>query len=712
MKKRLVAAFVATALCSCSYSVYAEIQTVKETSTTETASGISLNVPEITHFFPGNTDYHNGGGGSAGSDTCGERTTNTNLTIGDLNKITEALIANDRALAAAIANNKGEKGDPGPAGPAGPQGPTGATGATGATGPAGPAGPAGPQGPKGDTGAKGDTGLPGPPGPPGPPGEPGPQGDQGPKGDQGAQGIQGVKGDKGDQGIQGAKGDKGDQGAQGIQGVKGDKGDKGDQGIQGAKGDKGDQGAQGIQGVKGDKGDKGDQGIQGVKGDKGDPGAANTVSAGNGIIVVPTSNTTTNVTDYKVSLNNDFTVQANPGATLPTYVSVKGSTGEVIAGNGTNKVTVDGNTGHLTGLTNTTWSGTAISGQAATEDQLSTVANTSVKNVTINTTTGDVNIIKGDDTTTTTRLSDYVVDEQIKSVDSNNSVTLKVTDRYNSDNTYNVKINDVAKASDVGSVTDIHTRIQNESGPTTVVDSVNNLDNLIGTTNTGHYVINTNTVGENLNSLDANLFDLGNKVNNTNSRLDRVGAAAAALAALHPLDFDSTAKWEFAGGFGHYKGKSAGAVGAFYRPNTNVMFNVGGTLGSEQMWNAGISFKFGKGGGAASRSELEQRVNDLQNRVDTLTSQMSSVVHLLDLAKKVDFPDVPENHWAYEAVTTLAGNDIIHGYPNGNYEGNRTLTRYEMAELIYNALKKGIHIDNKLAKEFSPEIQALQNNKK
>jgi hypothetical protein len=711
MKKQLVAALVVTVICSCSYgtTTYAK-EDVEKTSTTENVNNINLNVPEITHKVNG-SDFHGPGGyGTPGSENCGEKTTNTDLTIGDLNKVTADLVANDKALAEAIKNNKGDKGDKGDQGIQGEQGVAGKDGKDGKDGAAGKDGAKGEQGEQGIQGVQGEQGVAGKDGKDGAAGKDGAKGEQGEQGIQGVQGEQGVAGKDGKDGAAGKDGAKGEQGIQGVQGEQGIQGVQGEQGVAGKDGKDGATGKDGKDGKDGAKGIQGIQGIQGEKGDQGDPGAANTVSAGNGITVVSETKVG-NVTDYNVSLDKDFTVKADNTATTPTYVTVEGSSGKVITGNGTNTVTVDGNTGHLTGLTNTSWNGTATTGQAATEDQLSSVANTSVKDVSINTTTGDVTVTKGDGNKETTRLNDYVIDEQTKTVDTDHSVSLKVTDRYNSDNTYNVQINDVAKASEVGSVTDIHERIQNESGSTTVVDSINNLDNLVGTTTNGHYVTNTNTVGENINSLDSNLYDLNNKVNNTDSRLDKVGAAAAALAALHPLDFDSTAKWDFAGGFGHYKGKSAGAIGAFYRPNTNVMFNVGGTLGSEKMWNAGISFKFGKGGGAASRSELEQRVNDLQNRVDALTSQMSSVVQLLDLAKKTDFPDVPDNHWAYEAVTTLAGNGIIHGYPNGNYEGNRTLTRYEMAELIYNALKKGIHIDNKLVKEFSPEIQAMQSNK-
>ena len=207
-----------------------------------------------------------------------------------------------------------------------------------------------------------------------------------------------------------------------------------------------------------------------------------------------------------------------------------------------------------------------------------------------------------------------------------------------------------------------------------------------------------------------------NKVNNLDSRVDKVGANAAALANLHPLEFDADSKWNIAAAVGGYKGETATAIGAFYRPNENVMVNVSSSFGTgENMYGGGISLRIGQGGNKARRNAtngLTDREKAMQKQIDSLTNRLDALLSVINPNMSKEFPDVPENHWAYEAVSKLAGNGIVQGYEDGKYHGERTMTRYEMAEIIYNALSKGAKAEKKLVEEFKPELQAMAAQKK
>ena len=207
-----------------------------------------------------------------------------------------------------------------------------------------------------------------------------------------------------------------------------------------------------------------------------------------------------------------------------------------------------------------------------------------------------------------------------------------------------------------------------------------------------------------------------NKVNKLDSRVDKVGANAAALANLHPLEFDADSKWNIAAAVGGYKGETATAIGAFYRPNENVMVNVSSSFGTgENMYGGGISLRIGQGGNKARRNAtngLTEREKAMQKQIDSLTSRLDALLSVINPNMSKDFPDVPENHWDYEAVSRLAGNGVIQGYEDGKYHGDRTMTRYEMAEIIYNALSKGAKAEKKLVEEFKPELQAMAAQKK
>ena len=204
--------------------------------------------------------------------------------------------------------------------------------------------------------------------------------------------------------------------------------------------------------------------------------------------------------------------------------------------------------------------------------------------------------------------------------------------------------------------------------------------------------------------------ELDHRVDNLGSRVDKVGAGAAALAALHPMDFDPDDKLTFAAGYGNYKGKNAAAVGAFYRPDEKVMLSVGGTFGNgENMVNAGISFSLDRTARVSnSRTAMAKEIVDLRANVANLTALVGQLTAGMGGTIEMDrmklFPDVPENHWAYEYIGRLAAAGIVEGYPDGMFNGNRMMSRYEFAAMLYRALEKGVKLDHKLVREFEPEM--------
>ena len=211
--------------------------------------------------------------------------------------------------------------------------------------------------------------------------------------------------------------------------------------------------------------------------------------------------------------------------------------------------------------------------------------------------------------------------------------------------------------------------------------------------------------------------NIGGAVNELGDRMDRVGAGAAALAALHPLDFDPDDKWDVAAGYGNYKDAHAIAVGAFYRPNEDTMFSVGGSFGGgENMVNAGVSVKLGQGNHVStSRVALAKEVEDLKAIVKAQSAEIKAMRGAMQsgtsVMKDVNFPDVPKDHWAYSYVKSLADRGLLEGYPDGEFKGERTMTRYEFAAIIYRALQNGAPIDSDMAKaigEFDPEINRIK----
>ena len=372
------------------------------------------------------------------------------------------------------------------------------------------------------------------------------------------------------------------------------------------------------------------------------------------------------------------------------------------------------------------------------------------------TVTGDVEEnYKGNQTTTVDKnQTTHVKGDQTNTVDGKltETVTGDVEENYKGNQTTTVggdRITDV-KGNDVLTAENIthtaKTQLINNVGTTSMTMTVtnttfnndvvmnNNLD-VTGDVKAASYKIGSKTYidndGINANeqkiinvadgtlsdtSLDAvngsQLFRTNQRIERWNRDLSRVGAGAAALAGLHPVDYDATSKLSFAVGFGSYKSEHAAAIGAFYRPNDNILFGVSSTVGyGDNMYNASLSFKFGEGSHERGISKAAQRkIDTLQNKVSLLEARLDNILNIFNPNAYKDFPDIPENHWAYEAVSTLAGNGIVEGYPDGDYHGDRTMTRYEMAMIIYNALKRGVQADMKLVREFQPELSMIEAN--
>ena len=203
------------------------------------------------------------------------------------------------------------------------------------------------------------------------------------------------------------------------------------------------------------------------------------------------------------------------------------------------------------------------------------------------------------------------------------------------------------------------------------------------------------------------------RINKLGDRVNKVGAGAAALAALHPMDFDPDDKLTFSAGYGNYGGENAAAIGAYYRPDEKVMFSVAGTVGNgENMVNAGVSFALDRTNHVSnSRTALAREVIDLRGQLAVMGAKMAKMekaLGMLDETKTKLFPDIPANHWAYEYIAKLAGNGYIEGYPDGNFGGDRLMTRYEFAAMLYRAIENGAALEEKIIKEFEPELGRIR----
>ncbi len=219
-------------------------------------------------------------------------------------------------------------------------------------------------------------------------------------------------------------------------------------------------------------------------------------------------------------------------------------------------------------------------------------------------------------------------------------------------------------------------------------------------------------------AISVSLGDIYGKMGSLNNRISHAGANAAALAGLHPVDFDPDDKWDFAGGYGNYAGANAVAIGAFYRPTEDVMLSVGGSMGGgENMVNAGVTFKLGqKNHVSTSRVAMAKEIRDMRKVMAQQSAEIERLKNIhgmaIDPEKSALFPDVAENHWAYEYITKLAGNGILEGYPDGEFKGDRMMSRYEFATMVYRIVQKGMNANDpelsNMVKEFSPELKYIR----
>ena len=257
---------------------------------------------------------------------------------------------------------------------------------------------------------------------------------------------------------------------------------------------------------------------------------------------------------------------------------------------------------------------------------------------------------------------------------------------------------------------DITNQINNNT--TNIAKNTDDIKNLKGNvTNVQNDVAD---IQNNITNINNNMNSFRGDLSKMDKRIDKSVAGAAALAALHPLDFDPDAKWDFAAGYGHYRSGDAAAIGAFYRPNEDVQLSVGSTVGSDEtVFNAGLSVKVGAHSGVSrSRVAIGKEVLALKKTVAEQNAQIQKLTALLNgvagTNMKADhttlFPDVAANHWAYEAVSDLSRRGLVEGYPDGTFGGDRLLTRYEFAQIVYRAIQDGVTVDDRLVTEFSPEM--------
>lgn len=243
-------------------------------------------------------------------------------------------------------------------------------------------------------------------------------------------------------------------------------------------------------------------------------------------------------------------------------------------------------------------------------------------------------------------------------------------------------------------------------------DITNQINN--NTTNITNIQGDVNNIKQDVTNIQNNITNIGQNISRFDRKINRGVAGAAALAALHPLDFDPDAKWDFAAGYGHFHDGNAAALGAFYRPNEDVQLSIGSTLGNgETVVNAGLSVKVGAHSNVSrSRVAVGKEVLELKKTVAVQNAQIQKLTAIINslagMNMKADrttlFPDVPSNHWAYDAVYALSERGLVEGYPDGTFGGDRMMTRYEFAQIVYRAIQKGVSVDERLVTEFGPEM--------
>ena len=247
----------------------------------------------------------------------------------------------------------------------------------------------------------------------------------------------------------------------------------------------------------------------------------------------------------------------------------------------------------------------------------------------------------------------------------------------------------------------------NNNKVTNVADGKENSDAV----NYGQLKKSETTINNRIDGVENQVVSNSNRINQLGNRVNKVGAGAAALAALHPMDFDPDDKLTFSAGYGNYAGENAAAIGAYYRPDEKVMFSVGGTVGNgENMVNAGVSFALDRTNHVSnSRTAMAREILDLRAEVNELKAMVAKGgLGTIEEDKMKIFPDVAENHWAYEYIGKLAAAGIVEGYPDGNFNGDRMMSRYEFAAMLYRAMQKGAQLDSKIINEFAPEMGRIR----
>ena len=285
-------------------------------------------------------------------------------------------------------------------------------------------------------------------------------------------------------------------------------------------------------------------------------------------------------------------------------------------------------------------------------------------------------------------------------------------------NSIQVKLNDeidvkkvTAETVSVGNTTITTDGLTIKDGPSITKDGINGGDQKVTHVAAGDISEKSTDAinGSQLFATNQQVAQNAQSISKLGNRINKVGAGAAALAALHPLDFDPDDKWDFAAGYGNYNGENAAAIGAYYRPNEDTMFSVGGSFGNgENMVNAGVSLKLGQGNHVStSKVAMAKEIKDLRKELEGLKSALldANAGKKLDTSKLQLFPDVPKNHWAYEYVSTLKGNGVLTGYPDGEFKGDRPMTRYEFATMLYKAMLEGATLSDRILKEFAPELE-------
>ena len=462
--------------------------------------------------------------------------------------------------------------------------------------------------------------------------------------------------------------------------------------------------------------------------------AADSVKAKSGKNITVNNDNTVNLDDHIIMGDqNDASHKVDIDGTKGTItagdkVSLDGSKGTgtiggVTIGSQTAKTNLEGDKAKtesgnfVTGLDNKTWNPSEngiVSGRAATEDQLKVVDDKLTKG----------RVFQGDDgesNKVTVGLGDT-----LKLAGGANALNL-------SDGNIGVVKNSAGDGLDVklsknisglDSVTTGNTVINNSGLTVKTSDSSRTITVQDGNVNMGKNVVtgvadgkiapgSTDAVnGGQLAQRDEVINNIGGEINKLGNRVNHVGAGAAALAALHPLDFDPDDKWDFAAGYGNYRGANAAAVGAYYRPNEDTMLSVGGSFGGgENMVNAGVSFKLGQGNHVStSRVAMAKEIKDLRKEIEGLRSALADVAagNRLDPTKTKLFPDIPQNHWAYNEIAQLYGNGIVKGYPDGNFGGDRMMTRYEFAMMVYRQMQRGAALSDRIVNEFEPELERIR----